>query len=182
MAPRKRRRREKGSGSVYQLPSGKWQAALEIDGRVIRRNRDSKQAAEAALKELIGLRDKQIDIGSGAQPLSQWLGHWLTQVSRDLRPRTVADYRQQIETYIAPALGAMPLDTIRAHHIQAFLNSLVDDIREHTQYSGTRTARLCALRLKQAFELAVGRKILADTPMDGVILPKDRAAKIAPPT
>lgn len=182
MAPRKRRRREKRSGSVYQLPSGKWQAAIEIDGRIIRRNRDSKQAAEAALKELIDLRERQIDIGSAAQTLSSWLGQWLSQAARDLRPRTIANYQAQVETYIAPALGDMPLDTIRPHHIQAFLNSLVDDIKAHTRYPGTRTALLCALRLKQAFSLAVGRKILRDSPMAGVILPKDRPAKIVPLT
>ena len=181
MATRKRRR-DKGSGSVYELPTGKWQAALEIDGRMRRRNAVDRKAAELALAGLIALRDKGIDVGGGSQCLRLWLQTWLAQVARDAKPKTVADYRQQIESYILPVLGEMRLDAIRATHIQSFLNTIVDGIRANTAYRGTRTARLCALRLTQAFDLAVARKVLLDSPMAGVLLPKDKPAPITPLT
>lgn len=185
MAAKRRKkisRRPKGAGSIYPLKNGRWQVALEIDGTLHRRNAPDRAAAELALANLQDLKIKAIDIGSGGQLLRVWLGVWLDQMARDVKPRTLADYRRQIETYILPVLGEMPLDGIKANHIQDFLNRIVDGIRENTKYSGTRTARMCAIRLTQAFDLAVARKLIRESPMAGVILPKDKAAKITPPS
>jgi integrase len=190
MAAKRRKkisRRPKGTGSIYERKNREgrivgWQVALDINGRLVRRNAPDRTSAEMALAELQELKRREIDLGAGSQSLAQWLETWLAQMARDLRPRTINDYRYQIETYILPVLGDRALEHLRAHHIQHFLNQIVDGIRSaHPERQGTRTARLCATRLRQALDLAVARKLIADNPMAGVILPRDKPAPIDPP-
>lgn len=182
MASRRKHRREKGTGSIYQLGNGRWQAALEIGGRTVRRTTVDRASAEAALQDLLDIRQRGVDLGATSQPLRTWLDTWLRQMQRSLSERAYTDYRHQIETYILPTLGEMPLNQIQSHHLQALINGIVDDIAAHTTHAGTRTAHLVATRLDAALELATLRNLIRTNPMRGVILPKDRPALIEPPT
>lgn len=185
MAPRKRQgRRPKGSGSIYENKDGSYTAALEIDKHLYRRRAPDRQAAEAKLEELHELKRHQINIGSSEQTLTIWLTTWFTQIVlvRDIKPRTIEFYQAMIEQYIIPALGTIRLCDLRADHIQAFVNALRADIREHTRYDGARTVHGAAGVLSEALELAEQRKYIMNNPMRGVVLPKYTPTTIEPPT
>lgn len=190
MAPKRRKkqgRRPKGEGSVYSYQrDGRtvWQAALEIDGTLYRRNAPDREAAEAKLSELKALRDAQIDIGGSEQTVTAWLSAWLEVMRPGLRESTYLTYRHQIETYILPALGDIRLCDLRAHHIQAMLDGLIADIQRASKgrYKGTRTAAVVAQRLDAALDLAVERDLLQKSPMRGVKVRNDKPARVTPPT
>lgn len=182
MARKRRQRREKGSGSLYRLPSGRWQAAIAINGRMVRRNAPDEAAGQVALEELRRLKAARVDIGDAAQSLDSWFDVWITLMQRELKPATLAGYRQQIDGYLRPLLGEIALNAVRPHHIQDALHQIMDGIKAHRGLPGTRTARLCALRLRQVFALAVERQLIKDSPMVGVRIPKDKARPVTPLT
>jgi integrase len=194
MAARRRRqgRRPKGSGSIYRASDGKgFIAALEIDGVLRRRRAPDRATAEARLAELQELRRRRIDIGQGAQTLESWMNAWYElRRGEGLRPRTLADYRRYIETYILPGLGQVRLDALRAEAIQAWLDATraeieqayTDEATGRARFSGVRTVRAAAQVLEMALDLAVERKLIPDNPMVGVRLPRDQPGKIEPLT
>lgn len=190
MAPKRRKKQgrgKKGEGSVYSYQrDGRtvWQAALEIDGRVVKRNAPDREAAEAKLAELKQLRDAQIDIGGSEQTVTLWMSAWLEVMRPGLRESTYLTYRHQIETYILPAIGDMRLCDLKANHIQSMLDGLIADIQTASKgrRKGTRTAQMVAQRLDAALDLAVERDLLQKSPMRGVVLREDKPAKVVPPT
>lgn len=190
MAPKRRKKQgrgKKGEGSVYSYQrDGRtvWQAALEIDGRVVKRNAPTREAAEAKLAELKQLRDAQIDIGGSEQTVTLWMSAWLEVMRPGLRESTYLTYRSQIETYILPAIGDTRLCDLRANHIQSMLDGLIADIVQASKgrRKGTRTAQMVAQRLDAALDLAVERDLLQKSPMRGVVLREDKPAKVVPPT
>lgn len=188
MAPKRktRNRRPKGSGGITPLKNGKFRAELVIDGKLISRTTPTRQAAEAALAELQKLKIAEIDVSNGGQTVAAWFLTWLAIMVRQVKPQTLAKYRYQVDTYVIPVLGTMRLDAVRAHHIQSLIDKLTDDIAAASSGSkkrqlGTRTAHLVASRLRAAFTLAADRKLILDSPMRGVVLPKHKSTKIVPP-
>jgi integrase len=52
------------------------------------------------------------------------LTDWIAQIENDGRsPKTLHEYRQKIDSRIVPALGAIPLDQLDAHDLDAFYGS-----------------------------------------------------------
>lgn len=190
MAPKRRRkqgRRTKGEGSVYEYKRGGrtvWQAALTIDGKLHRRNGADRQAAELALEELKKLRDAKIDIGGGEQTVRVWLATWLDVMRPDLRESTYLNYKAQIETYVTPEIGDVRLCDLDANAIQQLLDGIIAGIKRASKgtRSGTRTQFVVAQRLDAALDLAVERRLIPFSPMDGVKVRRDKAAKVVPPT
>jgi integrase len=208
MAAKKRRRderRPKGVGSVYPIKNRAGTviahyAALKINGRVERRRADTPEAAEARLAELRELRRKGIDVGSGAQPLADWLPVWYRfQVQRGkLKPRSLADYLRMIEQYLLPKLGSARLDALRQVDIQNFVFGLSEEIRAYyarkadereaagkrpgPRHEGTATVRRAAYVLKMALKLAVTRKLIPESPYYDIELPEAKDRSVEPPT
>lgn len=178
---RRQTRRSPGEGTV-SFDGETWIAKIQIDGKYVKRRAASEQAAKAKLKELQELRDQDIDVGGSQQALAAWLNAWYGQIceTKSIKPRTQEHYRSMIERYILPRLGAMRLCDIRPDHIQQALLAIRDDIRSHTMYDGTQTARAVADVIRQALQLAEDRRILLRTPYRGILLPKTEPKRIVP--
>jgi integrase len=87
----------------------------------------TKNAAQKAMRALLGRAD------TGRDPLPQemivrdWVEHWLTSDRvRDLRPHTRHRYRQVLADYLLPDLGAMRLLDVRPRHIRAALDRMTE--------------------------------------------------------
>lgn len=180
MAPRKRRR-EKGSGSVYRRKDGKWEAALTIQGKLRRRVAAHESAAKAKLAELIKQRDAGVDIDDGAQTVAQWFQIYYDRQQRlELKPRSLDSERDLIERYLLPRLGTLRLDKLTSGDIQVALDDIRDDIAAHTRYDGVRTTHMCAAVIRRMCNLAVRRHALIHTPYNDIILPKPTAQGVKP--
>ena len=182
MAPKKRARRGRGEGSIYQNKDGSYTVAIRIDGKLIRRRAANPATAEATRKELIAQRDAGINLGEGRQTVQAWLNSWYTQKARTLKPKTLGEYRRIIEAYILPVIGTTPLDRLRAGQLQALINGVEDDIRAQGNDTGKRTAQAVGRLLRAAMQLAAEQRVIPYSPMNGVTIPEHKAAKVVPPT
>lgn len=184
-----RNRRAKGSGSIYENKDGSFTAALEVNGKPIRRRASDRPSAEGKLAELLELRRREINIGSGEQTVTEWLESWYAQVAthRDISARTKEFYLSMIEQYILPKIGTLRICDVRADHLQLLLNEIQLGVQRRAEkrgqsHDGVRTARGAAGVLSEAFTLAKQRKYITDNPMEGVILPKHTPKEINPLT
>jgi len=59
--------------------------------------------------------------------LGQWLDVWTAEYLGGVKPGTVRTYKAQIANHIKPALGAVKLQQLNAHSMQAFYNALQRD-------------------------------------------------------
>ena len=90
----------------------------------------TKRDAERKLAELL----YQLDTGAFVSPskltLAQFLEQWLRDCAKaNTSPRTYERYHELVATHIAPALGAMPLSSLKPSHIQAFYGRLLESGR-----------------------------------------------------
>lgn len=126
MAAKKRQtRREYGTGSAYEKAPGKWEAALRINGRLVRRAASSREAAEAARQELIAQRDAAEQAAQVSRSLADSLKYavdvWLAHVPAAQHATAEA----MLQARILPAI----LDWRRLEHERA-------DISGYTQTNG----------------------------------------------
>lgn len=120
-AKKKQTRREYGSGSVYEKANGKWEAAIRIDGRLIRRAAPGREEAHAALQELIAQRDAAAQATQVNRSLADSLKHavelWLAHVPTERQ----TDAERMLHARIFPALE----DWRRLEHDRADLAAYV---------------------------------------------------------
>ena len=84
-------------------------------GRQLSRTfKGTERAARNALRRFaIEVEDRQVD--PTRMTVGELLDEWLRHSGPGLRPKTLANYRQKIETRIRPAFGSMRLDRLTGH-------------------------------------------------------------------
>jgi integrase len=115
-------RRGYGEGSVFQLPDGRWRAMVDlgwVDGK-----RRRKAATRATRREVVEwLREAQQAREAGAlisktPTVGEWFAVYLDEhASARVRPRTLANYRRDVERHVLPTLGRVQLDKLRPEQL-----------------------------------------------------------------
>lgn len=136
---------------------------------------ETKRAASKALVEILGRLQSGAYVEPSRQTLATFLGEWLDAVQVKLRPSTWASYRLNVEHYIAPALGTIPLQNLTAAKLNAFYADLLRNGR--TRGDGglsRRSVRYVHTIIRKALHEAVrwnrlARNVadLADPPSQG---------------
>jgi hypothetical protein len=127
MAPKARKRRSPGEGSVwpYRTKAGQLRYAIGYvrlmpDGTrkaVTRRTGPNgerwttERDAKRALRAVLVAADKGELVDPGKQQVGAYLDEWLAGLR--LAPSTVASYRKNVRLHLAPHIGAVPL---ASHH------------------------------------------------------------------
>ena len=147
-----KKRRARGEGSIRQRKDGTWEARFVVGidpgtGKDIRKSVYAKTQKEVRKKmtEAIAALDKDDYREPCKMTLDQWLDIWSKEYLGSVKPRTVADYKDNIKNHIKPALGAIKLDALTAHAIQKFYNSLAkpaSDGGKKKFYRGIYTAMI----------------------------------------
>jgi integrase len=139
-------------GSVYR-ERGKWIAQLAIgprgQQRKLRRTRDSKTEAHAALAEL---RDQRKPVTTANLTLSAYLERWVADV-RNLRPATRHAYANAIDYHIRPAIGSVLLGDLSPLHVESMLATVGEVV-------GPKTLRNVHAVLRRALAMAVRSGLL----------------------
>jgi integrase len=139
-------------GSVYR-ERGKWIAQLAIGPRgqqlKVRRTRDSKAEAHAALVEL---RESRKPLSASKLTLSAYLERWVADV-RNLRPSTRRAYANAIDYHIAPAIGHISLADLSPLHVESMLAIVGERV-------GPKTLRNVHAVLRRALAMAVRAGLL----------------------
>jgi integrase len=123
-------RRDYGTGSMRELPDGRWQGRADLgrdaQGRRLRPTfTGARQQVQREMGRAIRDREAGLAAASGRLTVGAYLDQWLEQAARPrLRARTVAGYVAIVRKHLAPALGRVPLSKLTAAQVQAVLNGL----------------------------------------------------------
>ncbi len=115
-----RRKRPRGSGSVRQLPSRRWQARYRLDdGTLV----SAPMTFEAKLDAAAWLADYAEGVVAVPErrddPTFARYGEvWLA--GRDLKPRTRALYRDLLDALILPGLGKLKMSRVTPSKVRAW--------------------------------------------------------------
>jgi integrase len=157
------KRRGRGEGSIYRLPSGVWRGTVEIGWANGRRQRKTVTRLTRAdvSKELRRLVDAaavgQIPVGR-APTFGEWLDTYLREVATlRVRPSTLARYRQELRLYIKPGLGRHRLDVLKPSHISSFY-------REQGQRLSAGSVRRLHALIRRSLTIAVRWGLIASNP------------------
>lgn len=161
------KRRTRGSGAIRQLPSGRYQARLKV-GEVTYpapHTFDTKQAAQIWLQT----QQAQIVDGTWTPPVKDRLGpvtfeqfaqDWLQRPSpktgRPRAPRTLEEYRRDLDERILPTFGRRTLTSITSGQVQRWYDGL--DATKPTQRAHAYTL------LASILADAVRREIIPASP------------------
>lgn len=124
------KRRPRETGSVRQLPSGRWQARYRNAEGVLRPapvTFDTKLDASAWLADYAnGVAALEPEERVAMPTFREYADAWLSSGGRrgSLKPRTVDLYRSHLEAFILPAFGPMRLDRITATRVRAWYGTL----------------------------------------------------------
>jgi len=106
--------RDRGTGAVRKLPSGRWQARMLVNGRHVSLGSYAQKAdANAALRDALGRQDTGtwVDPREGRITFGRYADEWIAG-RHDLAMRTRNDYEDLLRLHLKPAFGATPLADI----------------------------------------------------------------------
>lgn len=127
----------------------------------------TRAAAERALTEIRSRLDTGSYIPASKTRLAAFLREWLEAVKVKVRPSTHASYKLNVEKYIIPAVGLIPLQNLTPAGLNAFYADLLAGGRT-TREGGLapRSVQYCAMILKRALGEAVRWSLIPRNPAD----------------
>lgn len=109
-------RRSAGEGSLTQRADGRWQAALQVEGR-----RRTRAAAAQRLQELIRQAAQAGALPDpGKRTVGELLDAWLDTKAPTVRPRTLADYAAVCWRHVPASFRAFRLAKVGPDRIARF--------------------------------------------------------------
>ena len=171
------KRRSPGEGALYQRPDGLWAAAVELppsaDGKRRRKVITGKNPV-LVRRKLEQLRRQLADHGdlpTAGQSTGAWLTYWVESIAAPrVRPSTLATYRSNVDRYLIPVLGKVPLDKLTPTHVRRLHQAITVD-RGLSSTTALQAHRILARALKDAHrEGRVTRNVatLTDAPRKAV--------------
>jgi integrase len=174
MPVRKNTRAAQGSGSIRQRPDGKWEGRYTPGRDPGTGNQIQKSVYGATQREVV---DKLAAIKAGmnsgtyTEPskltVGQWLDIWAAEYLGGVKPHTVKSYETACRVHLKPALGAVRLQTLSAHTIQAAYNQL-QRVKELSPKTIKNIHGVLHRALQQAMELGY----IKNNPSEACITPR----------
>ena len=158
----KRLRRQRDSGALRQLPSGRWQPAiLEVDNRytslgTFRTRGEAEKSLAVATADRN--RGSWIDPRDGRVSFDAYSTRWLEERA-SLRPRTRELYDGLLRLHIVPSFGHVELSAVTAPMVRQWHAKLTRADRP-----GDVTIAKCYRLLKSIFATAVADDLIAKNP------------------
>lgn len=168
-----RKRRQRGTGGVYQRADGMWAGSLELppslDGKRRRKvvygstDADAKAKLEKARRDLI----RSGDVATGTPTVAEWADRYLHRREQEGRysAATLKGYREKVRNYIVPAIGNVRLAQLRPAHVER-----VHDLARAEGRSPT-TARQAHMVLSGMLKAAQRSRLIDRNPCDDVDAP-----------
>lgn len=131
--PRKSNTRAaQGSGTIRQRADGTWEARFVVGhdpgtGKPVRKSVYAKTQKE--VRQKLAQAVAAVDNKSYREPckmtLGEWLDIWVDTYLKDVKPRTLKIYQDDIRLHIKPYLAAIKLNELDTHTVQRFFNTLL---------------------------------------------------------
>ena len=131
--PRKSNTRAaQGSGTIRQRADGTWEARFVVghDPVTVKPVRKSVYAkTQKEVRQKLAQAVAAVDNKSYREPckmtLGEWLDIWVDTYLKDVKPRTLKIYQDDIRLHIKPYLAAVKLNELDTHTVQRFFNTLL---------------------------------------------------------
>ena len=167
-----------GDGSVFQRKDGRWVAQLKMEnGKKRQVYRKSEKEANTALRKMLREKEQGILVPGSRQTVLAYLDDWLEKDHKHhVRVGTYANYRINLDSHIAPALGHIQLQKLTWEQVQSFY----DSVREGGLAPGT--IKIIHGLLHRALDTAVKRGLVARNVCDLVSPPSLPRHEVTPLT
>jgi len=165
------KRRDKGTGGIYQRPDGKWVGTLNI-GYTENGNPKRKTVVRTRKSEVVAeLERLRAEYATGVQAtnqtVQQYLDTWLMNVVSELEPRTQRSYADTVRKHIVPHIGKVKLTDLSAQHVQMMITKL----RKNPEL-GQRSVQYAYSVLSRALNRAVKLRLVSQNVAQFVDTPK----------
>ncbi|NJD65033.1 MAG: site-specific integrase [Chloroflexi bacterium] len=166
-------RRGNNEGTIRQRADGKWEAAVQFNGRRHWLRAASQAEARRGLAELRRKHATGELVPPSRLTVAEHLGTWLEVAGADLRPRTRVDYEWVTRTFLIPAFGHVRLQRLTPAMVA------LEFARLNTAGTHSPKTRLNAFRtFHRALTVARYWGLIGTNPLDAVEAPK--ASRSAP--
>lgn len=167
------KRRNKGEGSFYELPDGRWRAIVEMppgkDGK--RRRKYIEGRKQDVREKLTEFLHKGVPDRSGRATLRKYFDSWLAVVQREKAPKTYENARLLPAKHVLPKLGHLRLDALRPEHF----STLDDELA--TAGVGPSVRKKLHQIMRTALRRAVRLRLIDENPLDRVDAPTYESAE-----
>ncbi|WP_327136052.1 site-specific integrase (plasmid) [Streptomyces sp. NBC_01343] len=150
-APKRKKARANGEGTIYQRNDGRWEAAgyvLAADGsrKRVRVYGTTRREAADKLTEKIADSNRGLPVASADSTVGDYLTYWLNGVAvHRLRENTHTRYATCVRLHLTPGLGAKKIARLTAKDVRTFLDRLRSTCQCCTQNLDAGPKRCCAI-------------------------------------
>ncbi len=169
-------------GKTYTYYEARYSVGFDPgNGKQLQKSITGKTQKEVAqkLKEVTVSIDQGTYIPPSKMTVGEWLDIWAKEYLISVKPRTVDSYQSTINKHLKPNLGAIKLEALAAHTIQAFYNSLAKSQKDREALSAKTVKNVHGV-LHSALQQAVLNGYIRSNPTDACVLPKITKAEIKP--
>lgn len=167
-----RRRRTKGTGSVYTRKDGRVVVQYEVNGKTrYIYGRDEKQVADKVAE---AIRNRDAGIDSENMTVGGYLDKWLTAIKDTVRIGTWKQYEMIVRIHIKPTLGTVKLDKLNALQVQSFYRERLD------AGLSPRRVQYVHVTIRKALKDAVKWRLIPYNVADAVTPPRPTKPEITP--
>ncbi|MDO4983339.1 MAG: tyrosine-type recombinase/integrase [Eubacteriales bacterium] len=183
-----------GSGSIRKVTSTKngkpytyWQARYTVgydpgSGKQIQHSVAGKTQRE--VRQKLNQMTYELDQGTYVAPnkmsLREWMDIWLRDYLNGVKPSTVFLYKQDVEKYILPRLGAVKLEVLDSVMIQRFYNELLHPNRTNVKPLAPKSVKCIHGVFHRALKKAVEVGYMRSNPTEACELPRLVKPEIKP--
>ncbi len=150
-APKRKKARANGEGTIYQRKDSRWEAAsyvLAADGtrKRIRVYGTTRREAADKLAEKIADSNRGLPVATADSTLGDYLTYWLSSVAiHRLRENTHTRYAACVRLHLIPGLGTKKIARLTAKDVRTFLDRLRTTCRCCAQGLDTERKECCAV-------------------------------------
>lgn len=167
------KRNASGAGSIRQRPDGRWEARYTAGvnpgtGKQIQKSVYGATQDEVVkkLRKVLTEMDGGVFVEPSKMTVGAWLDVWTAEYLGGVKTSTQISYKGHVKRRIKPALGAVKLQKMKPHQVQAFYNALqLDGV-------SAKTVRNIHGILHSALKQAVKLGYLNNNPSEMCALPR----------
>ena len=172
-------RRNRGEGSIKELPNGTFKVRMSYVDAAGKRHQptayfETKKEARAWLHDMHSKHDRGQLADAGRRTLGDWLTEWLSIKKPQVEGNTYVYYEQNVRIHLQPALGRTPLAKLRSTHVAGLYATLTDN------GVSAATQKHAGITLSSALNDAVKMGLLPSNPARAVKKPKVQRHEIHP--
>ncbi len=169
-----KRRRSKGSGSVYTRKDGRVVGQYEVNGKF--RYVYGKDEADVADRVAEAIKNRDAGIDSENMTVGGYLDRWLVAIRDTIRTGSWKQYEMLVRLHIKPSLGSMRLEKLNALQVQSFYRERLD------AGVSARRVQYVHVTIRKALKDAVRWRLLPFNVADAVTPPRPTKPEITPLT